>query len=274
MVAGSLGPRLAGRLTAELILRSPQYMSCINFYELDLRGNKIGSIENLGAAENQFDSIDLSDNAVVKVEGFPKMHRLKCLVLNNNRISRIAKGLEASIPNLEILVLTNNKISNLQDIDPLSTMKKLRILSLLDNPVTKKPGYRLYVISRIEGLKALDFRKVKLKEKQEAAQLFGSAEKANEYAVSTFAAAEEEEVSEAANQPSAAQQEAAAEAKPAPPSAEQLTAIKAAIANAQTLEEVRRLEEALRTGHMPSEFSFSGSETHANGANQDQMQED
>lgn len=36
--AGALGPRLAGRLTAELILRSPQYMSCIKLYHLDLRG--------------------------------------------------------------------------------------------------------------------------------------------------------------------------------------------------------------------------------------------
>ena len=36
--AGALGPRLAGRLTAELILRSPQYMSCVKDYEIDLRG--------------------------------------------------------------------------------------------------------------------------------------------------------------------------------------------------------------------------------------------
>ena len=49
--AGSWGPRLAGRLTAELILRSRQYMSCINLYELDLRGNKIAAIENLGVTE-------------------------------------------------------------------------------------------------------------------------------------------------------------------------------------------------------------------------------
>ncbi len=48
---GSFGPRLAGRLTAELILRSRQYMSCVNQYEIDLRGNKIATIENLGATE-------------------------------------------------------------------------------------------------------------------------------------------------------------------------------------------------------------------------------
>jgi hypothetical protein len=36
--AGALGPRLVGRLTAELVLRSPQYMSCVKYYEIDLRG--------------------------------------------------------------------------------------------------------------------------------------------------------------------------------------------------------------------------------------------
>lgn len=74
--AGALGPRLAGRLTAELILRSPQYMSCVKDYEIDLRGmlwlasevnlkqmelqsakitcdagHKLSAIENLGATE-------------------------------------------------------------------------------------------------------------------------------------------------------------------------------------------------------------------------------
>lgn len=37
-IAGALGPRLPGRLTPELILRSPQYMDCLQKYELDLRG--------------------------------------------------------------------------------------------------------------------------------------------------------------------------------------------------------------------------------------------
>ena len=95
--------------------------------------------------QNQFDSIDLTDNAIVRLEGFPKMHRLKQLLLSNNRISRIARGLEGwsgtarscvqprgkpaisdllfgrahecaaeSIPNLDTLILTNNRISNLQ----------------------------------------------------------------------------------------------------------------------------------------------------------------
>lgn len=35
-----VGARLPGRLTAELIMRSPQYMSCIKQYEIDLRGER------------------------------------------------------------------------------------------------------------------------------------------------------------------------------------------------------------------------------------------
>lgn len=42
------------------------------------------------------------------------------------------------------------------------------------------------------------------------------------------------------------------------PTPEQITAIKAAIANAQTLEEVQRLETALTTGHLPSESQVDG----------------
>lgn len=259
---GSLGPRLAGRLTAELILRSSQYMNCVNLYEIDLRGNKIAVIENLGATENQFDSIDLSDNAIVKMEGFSRLPRLKILLLNNNRIARIAKHLEDALPSLETLVLTNNRLSNFQDLDPLASLPKLRMLSLLENPVSKKPNYRLYVISRLHKLKVLDYRKVKQKEREEAAKLFPTEEAAETHRAKTFEPTEDLDAVQAKLQEDTAEpaaEEVAAASKPAGPTAEQLTAIKAAIANAQTLEEVRRLEEALTTGHLPSEFAFQES---------------
>ena len=43
--------------------------------------------------QNQFDCIDLSDNALVRVESFPKLTRLKVLLLCNNRITKVGKGL-------------------------------------------------------------------------------------------------------------------------------------------------------------------------------------
>lgn len=39
--------------------------------------------------QDQFDTIDLSDNEIVKLENFPYLNRLGTLLLNNNRITRI-----------------------------------------------------------------------------------------------------------------------------------------------------------------------------------------
>ena len=67
------------------------------------------------------------------------------------------------LPKLHTLVLTNNRLVNLAEIDPLSSFPKLQFLSLLDNNITKKPNYRLYVIHRLKSLRLLDFKKVKNK---------------------------------------------------------------------------------------------------------------
>ena len=50
----------------------------------------------------------------------------------------------------------------------------------------------------------------------------------------------------------------AAPSEPVAPTAEQMTAIKAAIANAQTLAEVQQLEAALKAGRVPEGIIDSG----------------
>lgn len=93
-------------------------------------------------------------------------------------------------------------------------------------------------------------------EREEAERLFGAAP---EQAAQTFEPEEELKQAEAAV--AAARPAAAAVAEPSArkgPTSEQITAIKAAIAAASTLEEVRRLEDALRTGHLPSEITIGG----------------
>lgn len=49
-------------------------------------GYKIPQIENMGATLDQFDTIDFSDNDLRRLDGFPYLPRIKCLLLNNNRI--------------------------------------------------------------------------------------------------------------------------------------------------------------------------------------------
>ena len=237
-------PRLAGRLTADLISRSPQGLNACGEYELDVRGHKIGAVENLGATQNQFDAIDLSDNEIVRLEGFPVLPRLHTLTLCNNRIARVAPGLQDALPNLATLTLTNNRVTSFGDVDALAGLKRLKRLSLLGNPVSQREEYRLYVAHVLPSVAILDFRKVKQAERDAARKKFGgkSGEKALESArAKTFA-------------PGVAETDKSDSPRPAGPTPEQLLALKAAIANAATLEEVTRLEQALTTGIVPSDM--------------------
>ncbi|XP_073295684.1 U2 small nuclear ribonucleoprotein A'-like isoform X3 [Primulina huaijiensis] len=213
-------------------------------------------IENIGATEDQFDTIDLSDNEIVKLENFPFLSRLGTLLLNNNRITRINPNLGEFLPKLHTLVLTNNRLTNLVEIDPLVSLPKLQFLSLLDNSITKKPNYRLYVIHKLKSLRVLDFRKVKEKERVEANKLFASKEAeeaAKMESAKTVVPGEIPSTQDVAKEDQTH--------KPVAPTPEQILAIKAAIVNSQTLEEVARLEQALKSGQLPADLNFSESES-------------
>lgn len=230
------------KLTAELIQMSAQFINPVRDRQLDLRGYKIGVIENLGATLDQFDCIDFSDNDIRKLDGFPQLKRLKTLFLNNNRVCRIGDNLQESLPNLKSLILTNNHIQELGDIDPLATVKTLTTLSLLKNPVASKRHYRLYVIHKLPQLRLLDFRKIREREKEESAKLFkGKKGKQLEKEIGkrskTFVPG--------ANLPSTSAE------KPSSPNIAAVEAIREAIKNASTLEEVERLKQMLKSGQIP-----------------------
>ncbi|XP_020699502.1 U2 small nuclear ribonucleoprotein A' [Dendrobium catenatum] len=257
------------RVTADLIWKSPHFFNAIKERELDLRGNKIAVIENIGATEDQFDTVDLSDNEIVKLENFPYLSRLGTLLINNNRITRINPEIGEFLPKLHTLILTNNRLVNLVEIDPLASLPKLQTLSLLDNNITKKPNYRLYVIFKLKKLRLLDFRKVKQKERIEAEGLYAS-EEAEEEAKKI--PAKKFTPVEATNSADSSKEEQIP--KVVAPTQEQIIAIKAAIINSQTLEEVARLEQALRSGQIPAEFQIMGDDNGLNaGENKDDKME-
>lgn len=230
------------KLTADLILQSPQYTNALRDRELDLRGYKIPVIENLGATLDQFDTIDMSENDIRKLEGFPLLKRLKSLLLNNNRICRIAEKLEESLPHLETIVMTSNNMQELKELDPLKSVKTLQYLSLLRNPVTNKPHYRLYVIHKLPQLRVLDFQRIKQREREAAKKMFSGKRGEGGHKgrkPKTFVPGEPP----AATRP--------LPSKPLPPPTRDIAAIKAAIANARSLDEVQRLEMLLKTGQVP-----------------------
>ncbi|KAI4251940.1 MAG: hypothetical protein LQ352_004567 [Teloschistes flavicans] len=161
------------RLTAELIQNSLSYLNPLKERELDLRGHKIPTIENLGVAKDQ-DAIDFTDNDINAVSNFPLSPRLHTLLLARNRVNSIQPALANSIPNLTTLILTSNSLAELADLDPLRNFPRLTHLSLLENPVTRKEHYRYWIIWRCPTVRFLDYQKVKDAERKKATELFGT----------------------------------------------------------------------------------------------------
>ncbi|KAJ1994722.1 U2 snRNP complex subunit [Dimargaris cristalligena] len=160
------------RLTVDLIQQSPTFINAVKDRELDLRGNKIATIENLGATKDLNDTLNFCDNDLRKLDNLPLLMRLRTLLISNNRVRTIEPNFAQKVPQLETLVLTKNLISHLVDLEPLRGLPYLQYLSLLDNPVTKEKHYRSWVIWRLPSVRVLDFQRIKQKERQDAAKLF------------------------------------------------------------------------------------------------------
>lgn len=111
--------------------------------------------------QDGFDCIDLSDNEIKKLENFPRLRRLRMLLLHNNHIARLQDELPEAIGNLEYLVLTGNRVAQLAEVDRLAGFAKLDTLVLAGNPVAKRRYYREYVIHKLPQLKVLDYKKIK-----------------------------------------------------------------------------------------------------------------
>lgn len=225
------------RLTTDLIDSSPQYINTLRDRELSLRACKIPVLENVGATMDKFDTIDFTDNDIRKLENIPLLKRLSCLLLHNNRVQQIMPNLGEVLPSLRTLALTNNNLCELGDIDPLSTCKKLEYLTLIGNPLTHKPQYRSYVIYKVPSVRVLDFKRVRLNERQEAAKLFKGkgGRKLREQVVKTSAAIADDDYTNA----------------PRKLLDEDARKIKAAIESASSLAEVEYLQNILQSGRIP-----------------------
>ncbi|CAE7434068.1 SNRPA1 [Symbiodinium natans] len=178
------------------------------------------------------------------------MPRLRVLMLMNNRISRIAPDCFDPIPNIVSLVLTGNKLEKLVDLEPITQLKNLERLSLMDNPVTKVKHFRPYMIHKSsKTLRILDFNRIKDKERKAATLLFAGerGKKLLEEIAPPRVAGKEptEKVSDVSK---------------SGPSPEVIERIKKAIAEAETIEEVTRLEKALKSGVLPDDLKEPGTE--------------
>ncbi|KAF5377612.1 hypothetical protein D9615_005125 [Tricholomella constricta] len=239
------------KLTPELLAQAQAGLNAVKERQLDLRGYKIPTIENLGVTRDQHDAIDFTDNAIIALSNFPLLKRLQTLLLANNRITFISPSIHLSVPNLTTLILTNNNIVELGDLEPLKELKHLKYISLLGNPVREKKWYREWLAWKIPGLRVLDFQRIRDKERQHAKALFLTADNLPTALATT--------ISTTVTTPSTKSLLTLDEPKLAalPGKAGRLMSkedqekVKAAIAKATSVEEIRKLERSLREGYLP-----------------------
>jgi len=227
------------RLTADVIAEAAQLVNPCRERELNLRSYKFSVVENLGATLDQFDTINMNDNDIKKLENFPYFQRLKILYVANNRIRKISPDVAQSLPNLEELVLNNNEIKDLADIDPLAELPNLEYLSLLGCPMCAITNYRLYVIFKLKTVRVLDYRRVKKSEREAANKMFSGSkgDKLLKEIANTFV-------------PGGELDDLQKRKEKEMPAADR-EKIKAAILQAKTLEEVEMLQQQLQAGVIP-----------------------
>ncbi|CCU75886.1 unnamed protein product [Blumeria hordei] len=235
------------RLTSELIQSSLSYLNPLKERELDLRGHKIPAIENLGVA-GPHDCIDFTDNDIQMLGNFPLSPRLRTILLARNRLSSIQPSLANSIPNLTTLVLTSNNFSELADLDALGNFRRLTHLVIMDNPVTRKENYRLWIIWKCPTVRFFDYQKVKDKERKKAGEIFGTAKNPTPLALEISGAKSKTfDISTTATNDSASSNNYRVKLTD-----KERKKVEELIRNAKSLQDIIRLEKELNEGRIPA----------------------
>jgi len=134
--------------------------------------------------------LHLAGNEIGKVEGLSRFEQLRELVLDRNKIKHFEEGCFAGLKTLRELRIEDNGIKSLSHLQPLTRLRalhlnlnrvadlaeieKLRhlrqllIFSIAQNPVARKPMYRLHVIQALPAVRAIDGREVTAEEREKA----------------------------------------------------------------------------------------------------------
>lgn len=105
----------------------------------------------------------LSDVSIVT-----ELPNIEVLALAVNHVSSLKCF--GQCPTLQELYLRKNAVANLREVTALKDLKNLRTLWLLDNPCSKHPYYREFVLHCCRGLKQLDNLDVTAEERVSAAK--------------------------------------------------------------------------------------------------------
>lgn len=138
---------------------------------LNLCGNSIEKIEKLDKLTN-LKELNLSDNCLTKIENLESLLGLQVLKLAGNQIQHIPMWLTKKLKALQVFGIERNQIQSIDEICKLQPLSNLVHLSVVGNPFSKIPHYRLLIVFRLRTLQMLDNGEVSLQERCEAKERF------------------------------------------------------------------------------------------------------
>eukprot|EP00762_Andalucia_godoyi_P000817 ANDGO_03787.mRNA.1 Dynein regulatory complex subunit 3 len=166
-------------MTPDTVARIAGYPDPIRLRKLAFRpdptrNEKFVQIENLVPFVN-LQHLDVSHNALTRIEGLEGLSRLSVLNLSFNRISAIS-GIPSSVVELDlsnnrirsipasvsvltrlrVLRLANNRFDNIPDVINLRGVLGLQVLDLYGNALSASSAYPLLVIAALPSLDVLD----------------------------------------------------------------------------------------------------------------------
>jgi len=138
------------RIELEMRGRAPSEIT-----ELNLDNCRSTQITGLTDEFKNLESLSLINVGLTTLKGFPALPNLKRLELSDNRL---AGGLDhlSGCPNITHLNLSGNKIKEVDTLEPLTSLKKLKTLDLFNCEVTQADDYRTKAFETLPQLRFLD----------------------------------------------------------------------------------------------------------------------
>lgn len=225
-------------LTPQVIQNAPTFVNPEGRFTLSLRNLQLPHIDTLHLAQGPYQVLDLTNNELVEFGGIPDWETLETVILANNNITTISN---LHIPSLKLLSLAQNSISSLRSLEPLHKLENLLNLLLIGNPVCAEHHYRPFLVWLIPLLQILDGKKVKSSERECAKELFGeNLENATAAAIALLHGGKEPEpVAKDTKMLNLTVKKLTAEEK---------AGLVAQLEKATTMEEILRIQDALKNG--------------------------
>jgi len=124
-------------------------------HELNLDNCRATQVAGITDEFTELELLSMINVGLTSLKGFPNLSNLKRLELSDNRLTG---GLEhlSGCSNVTHLNLSGNKIKDVDTLEPLKNLKKLKTLDLFNCEVTSQDGYREKVFVLLPHLKYLD----------------------------------------------------------------------------------------------------------------------